>query len=81
MAEHASPQQSAEEYNAEFATLDDDGTLGIEDAYAIASKIEEMADRVKQMHKAIPGAAATWGFEMDDTRFKVVVTVDDSKPE
>ena len=58
---------------------DDAGMLSLEDAYAIASKIEEMADRVKQMHKAIPGAAATWGFEMDNTRFKVVVTVDDIK--
>lgn len=72
--------QNVNRAEAEPVEDDDGGMLGFEDAYAIASKIEEMADRVKQMHKAIPGAEATWGFEIDDTRFKVVVTVDDSKP-
>lgn len=42
----------------------------------IGEKIVEMADRVKVMHAAIPGAQAKWVIEMDDVRYRVVVTVD-----
>lgn len=56
---------------------DEDETISWDDAMAIASKITEMADRVRVAHAAIPGAQAIWAFEMNDKRFKVVVTVDD----
>lgn len=47
----------------------------------IGEKIVEMADRVKVMHAAIPGAQAKWVIEMDDVRYRVVVTVDAPAPE
>ncbi|MFG1270803.1 hypothetical protein V5F40_22895 [Xanthobacter sp. DSM 14520] len=54
--------------------------LGADDAMTIGIRVVEMADRVKAMHTMLPGAQASWAFEMDGTRFGVVVTVvsDDS---
>jgi phosphoribosyl-ATP pyrophosphohydrolase len=46
----------------------------------IGEKIVEMADRVKVMHAAIPGAQAKWIIEMDDVRYQVLVTVDAPSP-
>lgn len=46
-----------------------------DDAVTIGYKIVGMAGRVKAMHSVIPGAQATWAFEMEDDRFSVVVTV------
>lgn len=43
---------------------------------AIGEKIVEMADRVKVGHAALPGTQATWVVEIDDTVYKVVVTVE-----
>lgn len=50
------------------------------DLEEIGEKIVEMTDRVKTVHAAIPGARATWVLEVDDIRFKVVVTVDQPAP-
>lgn len=49
--------------------------LGADDAMVVGIKVVEMADRVKAMHAMLPGAQASWAFEMDGTRFGVVVTV------
>lgn len=53
----------------------DPGITSLEDQDEIASKIIEMADRVKVMHSVLPGAQATWVFELDDTEYRVVVSV------
>lgn len=50
------------------------------DEHDIGEKIVEMCDRVKVMHAAIPGAQAKWVIEVDDIRYKVVITVDDPAP-
>ena len=36
-----------------------------------------MVDRVQVAHLILPGSQATWFFEVDDVRFRVVVTVDE----
>lgn len=46
----------------------------------IGEKIVEMADRVKVMHAAIPGAQAKWVIEVDDISFNVVVSVSTPEP-
>lgn len=51
--------------------------IDYEDAAAIGFKVAEMAERVQVMHTVLPGAQATWFFEADDVRFRVVVTVDE----
>lgn len=53
----------------------DDEMLSWDDAFAIGSKVAEMADRVKVGHQIVPGAQAKWCFDMDGTRYNVVVTV------
>lgn len=45
------------------------------DASDIGRKIVEMADRVREIDPIVPGAAATWNFEIDDKKFHVAVTV------
>ncbi|KKX29199.1 hypothetical protein [Rhizobium sp. LC145] len=57
------------------------GYVGFDDIQAIGEKIVEMADRVKVVHAAMPGAQAAWAFEMDGTRYRVVVTVEGPSPE
>lgn len=47
--------------------------LSSDQAYAIAGKIVEMAERVQRLDPAVPGAVAKWAFEMDDARFSVSV--------
>jgi ferritin-like metal-binding protein YciE len=59
----------------------DEGTTSLDDLIALGRKVEEMADRVKVVHAAMPGAQATWCFEIEDTRFRVVVRVADREPE
>lgn len=54
----------------------DDFDIDDEDAVAIGRKVAEMADRAKAMDAILPGAQATWHFEVDDIRFKVVVAVE-----
>lgn len=56
---------------------DDDSQVAYEDLAEIAARIIEMADRLKVMHQACPGAAANWAFELDGKRFKLRMTVDD----
>lgn len=41
----------------------------------IGEKIIEMADVAREADVKVPGAQATWGFEMDDVQYRVVVTV------
>lgn len=48
-----------------------DSDLSVDDAFNIASKIIEMADRVRKLDAAVPGARAKWFFEVDDDRFEV----------
>lgn len=43
----------------------------------IADKVIELADRVKVISALAPGAEASWLFELDDTRFELVVRVYD----
>jgi len=45
-----------------------------EAAAEIGRKVIEMADRLKAVLAAVPGCQATWSFEIDDDRFRVVVT-------
>lgn len=52
-----------------------------EGALEVGRKVIEMADRAKAVHAAVPGAQAAWAFEIDDTRYRVVVTVVDVVPE
>lgn len=53
-----------------------DDFTSVEDAIAIGRKIAAMADMVRAANEARPGAQASWHFEVDDVRFKVVVTVE-----
>lgn len=46
------------------------------DAEELGRKIIEMADRLDDVAAAVPGAQATYIFEMDDKRYKVVLTKD-----
>lgn len=55
-------------------SLPDDPLLSFADAYAIGEKIVEMADRVRSIDPAVPGAVAKWGFELDGDRFEVALT-------
>lgn len=55
--------------------MSDPGFTSFEDQAEIASKIIEMADRVKVMHSVMPGAQATLVFELDDIAYRVVVSV------
>lgn len=50
------------------------------DVEEIGEKIVEMTDRVKVAHSVLPGSQATWVLEVDDIRFKIVVTVDELTP-
>ncbi len=47
-----------------------------EDAIELGRKVAEMAARVRKIDQMVPGARATWFFEVDDVRFKVAVVVD-----
>lgn len=57
----------------------DDRFDDIEGAIRVGTKVIEMADRLKPVHAACPGAVASWAFEIDDVRFKVTVAVDQSQ--
>ena len=46
-----------------------------EAAYAVGEKVLEMCDRVKPMNAIVPGTRATWEFEVEDVRYRVVVSV------
>ena len=46
-----------------------------EDFVELGAKIVGMADRVRAMDMACPGAQARWHFEMDDVRYRVVLSV------
>ncbi|ORE93224.1 hypothetical protein [Aurantimonas sp. 22II-16-19i] len=50
-----------------------DSDLSVDDAFNIAGKIVEMAERVRKLDVAVPGARAKWFFEVDDDRFEVNV--------
>lgn len=52
-----------------------------DDLMQVGEKIIEMADRAKTMHAVIAGAKACCHFEIDDTRFEVVVTVANAAPQ
>jgi len=53
----------------------DETLLSFEDAYEIASKVVDMAERVREIDKITPGARATWGMEMDGAKYRVIVEV------
>jgi hypothetical protein len=53
----------------------DDGLVSFSDAADIGFKVAEMAERVRRLHVAVPGAVANWCFEADDVRFAVTVKV------
>lgn len=55
----------------------EDFDFDFEAAERVGAKVIEAANRVAKMHQAIPGARATWHFEIDDARFCVCVTVAD----
>lgn len=44
-------------------------------AYALGQKVLEMADRLKVIEHITPGAAASYGFSIDDTRFQLTMKV------
>jgi len=44
-------------------------------AVRIGRKVIEMADRITDVARALPGAQATWHFDIDDRRYKVIVTL------
>lgn len=46
-----------------------------EAAGEIGQKVIDMAERVKKLDPVVPGTRAKWGFEMDGTRYEVVVRV------
>ena len=50
------------------------------DVEEIGEKIVEMTERVKVAHSVLPGSQATWVLEVDEIRFKIVVTVDQRTP-
>lgn len=43
--------------------------------FRLGEKLIEMADRLKSAHAIVPGAVATYGFELDGTAFKISMTV------
>jgi len=43
-------------------------------AFRVGAKVIEAAERLKDVDAAIPGAQATWHFEIEDVRYRVVVT-------
>lgn len=53
--------------------------LSAGDLMQLGETLIEMADRVSTAHVCCPGAQASYGFEIDDVRFKVVVTVEEPK--
>jgi hypothetical protein len=55
--------------------VDEDLLFDDDAAYRVGAKVIEMAERLKDVAAAIPGARATWNFEIDDVRFHVAVTV------
>lgn len=57
------------------AEMLDDFLSGFDDdqLVAIGSKIAEMAWRAAMLDRTIPGARATWGFEIDGEAFRVSV--------
>lgn len=59
------------------ADIADDAGLHPDDAWEIASKIVEMAERVKVANKVVPGAQASWGVEIEGVVYRVVVSVAD----
>lgn len=48
---------------------------GTDDLIAIGMKVVEMADRLRVMDAACPGAKASWGFEMDGQRFELSCSI------
>ncbi|MEW4459475.1 hypothetical protein AB1K42_15390 [Roseibium algicola] len=54
--------------------------VSIDDLVAVGEKVIEMAERIKPVHKVMPGAQAAWSFEDENTRFNVTVTVSDPDP-
>lgn len=60
----------------EHALRDGEPLVSLCDVYDIGEKIVEMADRVRSLHRVVPGSVAKWGFELDGTRFEVAVNVD-----
>jgi hypothetical protein len=52
-----------------------DGFLAHGDAYELAEKIIEMADRLKPVNKIMPGTVATLLVTIDGTLFTVALTV------
>lgn len=59
--------------------MDFDAEYDREDIYAIGLKVLEMAERAKVMHTVVPGAQADWRFEIDGTRFRVSLIIEDEK--
>ncbi|WP_375591028.1 hypothetical protein ABWH89_11065 [Hoeflea alexandrii] len=53
--------------------------FGEEDVIAVGRKVIEMAERVKRVAAACPGAKATWAFEIEDTRYSVAVSLDETE--
>jgi hypothetical protein len=42
---------------------------------ALGGKVMEMAERLKTADAVVPGAVATYTFEMDDVPFKITMTM------
>ena len=55
-------------------TDEEDIGIGAGEAWEIAGKIVEMCERVRTAHAVVPGAAATWGLELDGREYCVRVT-------
>jgi hypothetical protein len=42
---------------------------------AIGAKVIEMADRLRPMTLVVPGAKAHWSFEMDGTKYDLIMAI------
>lgn len=58
----------------------DDDVCGVslEDAYALADKIEDMARRVSEMHRITPGCVAVSKIAIDDQWFEISLKCTDA---
>lgn len=53
----------------------DAAILSLNDAMEIGFKVAEMADRLKDVDAAMPGAQAVFGFELDDVAYEITVKI------
>lgn len=50
--------------------------LSVEDAFDVANRVMDMAERVQVVHKIAPGSKAECTFTASDLRFRLIVMVD-----